>query len=104
MASRGPASSVTHISAYSAPTSGSLWQSTAEGSRIYKETFDDRIKQWRTWLYGRDYEDRVKVMGRTIIDWGEKIFQQIYLRSHTFIDLSDAFAYVMNGQCLFYFS
>lgn len=62
------ASSVTHISAYSA-TSSAIYQSTHEGSHIYRETFEDRLKQWRNWLFGKDYEGRLVIMGRSILDW-----------------------------------
>ncbi|XP_076435470.1 sodium/potassium-transporting ATPase subunit beta-like [Babylonia areolata] len=59
------ASSVTHIST----ASSALYQSTVEGSHIYRETFEDRIKQWRMWLLGTDYEGRNICMGRSLIDW-----------------------------------
>lgn len=68
------ASSVTHVSAYSA-TSSALYQSTVEGSHIYRETFEDRIRQWRHWLLGTDIEGRTVIMGRSLIDWRKFVWK-----------------------------
>lgn len=63
-------SSVTNISAHSRASSA-LYASTLDGSHVHRESFDDRIKQWRQWLYGTDWEGRRYSMGRTLLDWGK---------------------------------
>ncbi|PVD18404.1 hypothetical protein C0Q70_20953 [Pomacea canaliculata] len=62
------ASSVTQVSAYSA-TSSFYPSTVGEGSHIHKETFEDRIKQWRQWLAGSDIDGRLFIMGRAVRDW-----------------------------------
>lgn len=66
------ASSVTHISAYSG-ASGSR-QGTMIGSAIYRETLEDRLKQWWQWLNGKSDDGRKIIMGRSLIDWREWSF------------------------------
>lgn len=89
------ASSVTHISAYSATSSG-LYQSTVDGSHIYRETFEDRIKQWRIWLFGTDYDGRFIIMGRSVIDWRKYLS---LLAWHHDLDSYAAF-FVQSSRCV----
>ncbi|PVD18406.1 hypothetical protein C0Q70_20955 [Pomacea canaliculata] len=64
------ASSITQISAQGSAPSVAFSQTTiGEGSHLYKETFQDRIRQWRQWLAGTDFEGHYVIMGRAAQNW-----------------------------------
>lgn len=48
-----------------------MYASTLDGSNVRLENFQDRIQQWRQWLYGKDLEGQTLSMGRTVKEWGE---------------------------------
>ncbi|XP_076435578.1 sodium/potassium-transporting ATPase subunit beta-2-like [Babylonia areolata] len=53
-------------------SNSALYQSTSGGSsltRVYRESLEDRIQQWRTWLLGTDYDGKRLCMGRSLLDW-----------------------------------
>ncbi|KAL8576915.1 hypothetical protein ACOMHN_004361 [Nucella lapillus] len=52
-------------------SSSALYLSTAGSSQIHvpRETFEDRIRQWRHWLLGTDHEGKKLCMGRSLVDW-----------------------------------